>query len=71
MVTPFQDNEEEEYLHILKQQGIDPGEASVMAIALKRKLPLVIDERDTKSTGKAKNHGIKTLRWQEFLRVSY
>ena len=69
LITQFQDNEGEEYLRILKQQGIDLGEASVMAIALKRKLPLVIDERDTKATGKAHNHGIKTLSWQEFLRA--
>ena len=69
VITQFQDNEGEEYLRILKQQGIDRGEASAMAIALKRELPLVIDERNTKATGKANNHGIKTLRWQDFLRV--
>lgn len=68
VITQFQDNEGEEYLQILRQPGIDSGEASVMAIALKRGLPLVIDERDTKATGKANNHGIKTLSWQEFLR---
>ena len=68
VITQFQDNEEDECLQILRQPGIDPGEASAMAIALKRKLPLVIDERDTKATGKAKNHGITTLSWQEFLR---
>jgi hypothetical protein len=39
-----------------------------MAIALKRNLTLVIDERNTKATGKANNHGIKTLGWQEFLK---
>jgi predicted nucleic acid-binding protein len=70
VITQFQSNEEEEYLRILRQQGIDPGEASVMAIALKRRLPLVIDERDTKATGKANNHRIKTLSWQKFLRES-
>jgi len=70
VITEFQDNEGEEYLQILRQPGIDPGEASVMAIALNRRLPLVIDERDTKATGKAKNHGIKTLSWQKFLRES-
>lgn len=68
VITQFQNNEEEEYLRMLKQQGIDAGEASAMAIALKRKLTLVIDERNTKATGKANNHGIKTLRWQNFLR---
>lgn len=67
IVTPFQDNEEEEYLRILLQPGIDPGEASVIAIASKRNLPLVIDERDTKATGKARNHGVETLSWQKFL----
>jgi len=69
IVTQFQNNEEEEYLRILLQPGIDEGEASGIAIASKRHLPLVIDERDTKATGKAKNHGVDTLRWQEFLRV--
>lgn len=67
VITPFQANEEEEYLRILKQPGIDPGEAAAMAIALKRKLPLVIDERDTKAKGKANNHGIETLSWKDFL----
>lgn len=67
IVTQFQNNEEEQYLRILQQPGIDEGEASVIAIALKRHLPLVIDERDTKATGKAKNHGVNTLSWQRFL----
>lgn len=70
IVTQFQDNEEEEYMRILLQPGIDEGEASVIAIASRRHLPLVIDERDTKATGKAKNHGVNTLRWQEFLEMS-
>lgn len=68
MITQFQDDEEEEYLRILQQQGIDPGEASVMAIALKRGLPLIIDERNTKARGKARNHGITTYTWEEFLK---
>jgi len=68
VVTQFDDDEETEYLKILRQQGIDSGEASAMAIALKRNLTLIIDERNTKATGKANNHGIKTLRWQEFLK---
>ena len=55
---------------VLRQPGIDEGEASVIAIAAKRHLPLVIDERDTKATGKAKNHGVDTLSWQKFLKVS-
>ena len=70
IVTQFQNNEEEEYLRILLQPGIDEGEASVIAIASKRHLPLVIDERDTKATGKAKNHDVNTLSWQQFLKVS-
>lgn len=70
IITPFQNNEEEEYLRILLQPGIDEGEASVIAIASKRHLSLVIDERDTKATGKAKNHGVNTLSWQKFLELS-
>ena len=70
IVTPFQNDEEMEYLRILRQPGIDPGEASVIAIASKRQLPLVIDERDTKASGKARNHGIDTLRWQKFLEMA-
>lgn len=70
IVTPFQDNEEEQYLLIMQQPGIDEGEASVIAIASKRRLPLVIDERDTKATGKAQNHGVSTLSWQKFLEIS-
>ena len=70
IVTQFKDNEEEQYLLILQQPGIDEGEASVIAIASKRHLPLVIDERDTKATGKAKNHGVDTLSWQNFLKGS-
>jgi len=68
IVTKFQNDEEEECLRILQQAGIDYGEASVIAIASKRHLPLVIDERDTKATGKAKNHGVNTLSWQQFLK---
>ena len=70
IVTQFRNDEEEEYLRILLQPGIDEGEASVIAIASKRHLPLVIDERDTKATGKAKNHGVNTLSWQKFLKTS-
>lgn len=68
MKTEFQNNEADEYLRILKQPGIDSGEAAAMAIALIRRLPLVVDERETKATGKAKNHGIKTLSWRDFLK---
>jgi predicted nucleic acid-binding protein len=67
IITLFEDDEEIECLKIASQQGIDEGEASAMAIALKRELPLVIDEKDTKAKGKANNHGIKTLSGQDFL----
>lgn len=70
IVTQFQNNEEEEYLMVLRQPGIDEGESSVISIASKRHLTLVIDERDTKATGKAKNHGVNTLSWQKFLETS-
>lgn len=70
IVTQFQNDEEEEYLMVLRQPDIDEGEASVIAIASKRHLPLVIDERDTKATGKAKNHDVDTLSWQNFLKAS-
>ena len=69
MITSFQNSEEEAYLSILREPGVDLGEASVIAIALKRNLPLVVDERDTKATGKANHYGITTLKWQEFLRA--
>jgi len=71
VVTRFQDNEEEEYLRIVSQPGIGPGESSAMAIALKRKLPLIIDEKETRARGKAANHGITTLSGKEFLEGSY
>jgi predicted nucleic acid-binding protein len=71
LVTSFQGEEEEEYLRIASQPGIGPGEASAMAIALKRKLPLVIDEKETKARGKAKNHGIRTLSGQDFINGRY
>jgi predicted nucleic acid-binding protein len=67
MITEFEDDEGEEYLRIARQPGIGAGEASAMAIALKRKLPLVIDEKDTKARGKANNHGIQTLSGEDFL----
>lgn len=71
LVIEFQNGEEDEYLRILKQPGIHDGEAAAMVIALTRNLPLVIDERETKATGKAKNHGIETLKWQDFLKKGY
>lgn len=71
VVTNLKDEEEEEYLRIASQQGIDSGEASTMAIAMKRNLPLVIDEKETKARGKAKNHGISTLTGEDFLKGKY
>jgi len=65
LITQFQDNEEKEYLQIRSQIGIDDGEASAITIALKRNLPLVID--DKKGREKAKNHNLKTLSWKDFL----
>lgn len=67
-VISFQANEEDRYLQIRSQVGIHDGEASAIAIALNRGLSLVIDERETKATGKAKNHGVKTLSWRDFLK---
>jgi len=65
VVTPFQANEEEVYLKVRSQIGIDDGEAAAIAVALKRSLPLVID--DMKGKNKSENHGIKTLGWQDFI----
>jgi predicted nucleic acid-binding protein len=65
VITPFQANEEEVYLRVRSQIGIDDGEAAAIAVALKRNLPLVID--DIKGKTKSENHGIKTLGWQDFI----
>lgn len=51
--------EEREYLRFYSQRVVDEGEASAMAIALNRHKALVIDERETKATGKARQHGIE------------
>jgi len=67
VVTSLREEEETEYLRIANQPGIHSAEAQAMAIALMRKLPIVIDEKETKARGKAKNHGIKTLSGKEFL----
>jgi len=66
IVTQFRNDEGEEFLKILRQPEIDDGEAAAIAIALKRGLPLVIDERNTRATGKARNHGIKVLKSEDF-----
>ena|SRR3972149_6706596 len=68
VVTPFQNNEEDEYLRTRSQVGIDDGEAAAIAIASKRNLPLVID--DKKGKAKAENHGIQTLDWNDYIMVS-
>jgi predicted nucleic acid-binding protein len=67
VVAQFRDDEETEYLRIRSQPGIHDGEASAITIALKRNLPLVIDDRKGKQ--KAENHGIKTLDWTAFLNL--
>jgi predicted nucleic acid-binding protein len=68
VVSSFRNvKEEHDYLLFCSQWVIDEGEASAMAIALNRRLPLVTDERQTKATGKAKQHGIHTLSSQQFI----
>jgi len=66
VVTSFQKTEEEEYLRVRSQIGIDDGEAAAIAISTNRRLPLVIDDKKGKT--KAENHGVKTLSWQDFLK---
>ena len=61
-------NEERFFYEIRKQQGIHDGEAAAMAVCLGRKLPLVIDESQVRATGKAKNHGIRTMSSKDFLK---
>ncbi len=65
VVTKFQNNEEEKYLRVRSQVGIDDGEAAAIAIAIKRRLSLVID--DKKGKEKAENHGVQTFTWQDFV----
>ena len=66
VVTQFQNNEEEEYLRVRSQVGIDDGEAAAIAMAVKRRLPLVID--DKKGKKKAENHDVQTFAWQDFVK---
>jgi len=66
VITQFQNNEEEEYLRVRSQVGIDDGEAAAIAMAIKRRLPLVID--DKKGIEKAENHDVKTFAWQDFVK---
>lgn len=65
VVTQFQKNEEDEYLRVRSQIGIDDGEAAAIAMAVKRRLPLVID--DKKGREKAEHHGVQTYTWQDFV----
>lgn len=65
VVILFTPLEEDRYLEIRRQPGIDDGEAAAIALALSRSLPLVID--DTKGRDKAQNHGIRCLGWREFV----
>ena len=65
LIVSFQNNEEDEYLRVRSQVGIGDGEAAAIAVALKRNLPLVIDDRRGKD--KAVNHGIQTLSWLDFM----
>jgi predicted nucleic acid-binding protein len=65
LVIPFSQDEEELYLQVRFQQGIDDGEAAAIALAQSRRLPLVIDDKKGKS--KAENHGITCLKSDQFL----
>jgi predicted nucleic acid-binding protein len=66
--TPSQSDEEgDEFLRLTRQREIHDGEAAAMAVAKFRKLPLVIDERETTATGKARRHGIETYTSEDFL----
>ena len=69
VIVQFQNaGEEHDYLRFCSQRVIDEGEASAMAIALNRNKQLVIDERETKATGKAREHGIEILSSQDFIK---
>lgn len=65
VVSYFLNNEEDEYLKVRSQIGIGDGEAAAIAIAVKRNLPLVID--DQKGMWKAQNHSVKTFAWDDFV----
>ena len=64
VIVTFRPQEENEYLRVLKQPGIDEGEAAAIAVALNRELPLVVEDR--RGRAKAENHGIKCLTWKEW-----
>lgn len=69
VVIPFNSAEEDRYLEIRGQPGIDDGEAAAITLALSRSLPLVMG--DKRGRRKAENHGIRCLTWQEFLQGYY
>jgi len=57
------------FLQLAGEPGIDPGEAAAMAMALKRGLTLIIDEKETKATGKANSLGIRTIHSRDFIKA--
>lgn len=69
VIIPFSSAEEDRYLEIRGQPGIDDGEAAAITLAISRNLPLVIG--DKKGRSKAENHGISCLSWQKFLEGYY
>ena len=71
VVIPLSSAEEYRYLEIRGQPGIHDGEAAAMTVALSRQLPLVIDESEKRARGKAENHGIRCLGWEDFIRGVY
>jgi len=66
LVTQFQKGEEEEYLRIRRQAGIHDADAAAIAMSIKRRLSLVIDDKKAKE--KAKKHGVPTLAWDDFVK---
>lgn len=72
IVTKFEGDEEQEYLQIrATHPHLGAGEASSMAVALKRNLTFVTDEKETKATGRAKHLGIKTINSEDFVKGKY
>ena len=65
VVSPFTSAEENRYLELRGQPGIDDGEAAAITLALSRDIPLVID--DQRGRAKAENHGIRCLSWQDWV----
>lgn len=65
VITSFNLTEEDQYLEMRAQPGIDDGEAAAITLALSRGLPLIIDEK--KGRSKAENHALRCLSWQDFV----